>query len=288
MSQLLLGKTASKNASQASMAYDSKTYGQSPFGNPLEPDEPRGNSIEASKTLASDRQADRFPPSVIPGAQSVKRTGKLGLVRTDGESTTGKTATATGTSRRKSRNSRTKLSSDAITAKPARKSKKAQSTSKTLRLPKAESVTVEDAIAHRFQAEDRNAYLSLLYKTGISGLIWAVLRLVRYQLSEKAIATINIIIHPVLVSMLTLVGTVGLTFWLRCILRDLALHTQQLGIDAEVTDGENYRPTLEIVGDSLAYNPKLRQRLSRLSNAASILICTLVSYLMTSLLLPWE
>ncbi len=110
----------------------------------------------------------------------------------------------------------------------------------------------------------------------------------RYQVSERAIAIINVIIHPVLVSTIALVGTVGLTFWLRQLLKDLALHTQQLTIDAEATDSKNYRPTLDIVGDSLEYNPNLRKQLSRLFNVASILICTLISYVMTSLLLPWE
>ncbi|EDX85091.1 hypothetical protein S7335_2790 [Synechococcus sp. PCC 7335] len=288
------------------MAYDSKTYGQSPFGNSPKPDEEPGRkSVDArDTTLASnDRQADKFPPiSAIPGAQSagvqpVERASKLGLIRADDGGAIGKTAIATGLSKRKSRTSRSnsrlkvsspKVSRDSTATKPARKSKKAKSNSTPAKTLKAAPETVEVAIARRFQEEDRSAYLSLFYKTGISGLIWAVLRLVRYQLSERAIATINIILHPVLVSMLALGGTIGLTFWLRRILRDLALHTHQLAIDAEVTDGKNYRPTLEIVGDSLEYNPKLRQHLARLSSAASILICTLISYIMTSLLLPWE
>lgn len=277
------------------MAYDSKTYGQSPFGNSPEPNqEPKRKSIEARETLArSTRRADKFPSiSTIPGVQSVEQpAGKSGIIRAD-SAATGETATATGLSKRK-RTSRSKSSgpnssSGSTAKKTARKSKKAQFTSNPAEPPEAEPETLDAVIARRFREEDRGAYLSLLYKTGISGLIWAVLRLVRYQLSERAIATINIIIHPVLVSMLALGGTIGLTFWLRRILRDLARHTQQLNIDAEVTDGKNYRPTLEIVGDSLEYNPKLRQQLARLSSAASILICTLISYIMTSLLLPWE
>ncbi|MBE9063253.1 hypothetical protein [cf. Phormidesmis sp. LEGE 11477] len=292
------------------MAYDSKTYGQSPFGNPL------GNSLEDSQAPNEDVEStpveagsdknlkDKSEPadqlqsiSTITGVQSVEQLAdRLGIGRADSSpensSTETDTATTTSPSRRKSRASRAKTSSPKTpskTAKPKQTRKgKTKASSKTAKATAVEPETVDAAIARRFLEEDRNAYLSLLYKTGISGLIWAVLRLVRYQLSERAIAIINIIIHPVLISMLALMGTIGLTFWLRHILKDIALHTQQLGIDAETTDGKNYRPTLEIVGDSLEYNPKLRQRLSRLFSTASILICTLISYVMTSLLLPWE
>ena len=279
------------------MAYDSKTYGQSPFGNSPDPDEgAERNSIEGRDETVAESAAlvNPFPSmSTVSEVQPVEQlANKLGPVRVDSSATIAKTAIATGMSKRRPRTARSKApssksSSGSATAKPSRKSKKTRTSSKTTKTQKATPETVEAVLAGRFQVEDLNAYLSLLYKVGISGLIWAVLRLVRYQLSDRAIATINIIIHPVLVSVLALVGTAGLTFWLRRILRDLALHTQQISFDAEVTDGK-YRPTLEIVGDSLDYNPKLRQQLARLSNAASILICTLISYVMTSLLLPWE
>ena len=145
---------------------------------------------------------------------------------------------------------------------------------------KADIETAEAEVAHRFQAENRNAYLSLLYKTGISGLIWAVLRLLHYELPKNVFAIINIIIHPLTIATLALLAAVALTFWLRYLLNDLAIHTQQLHADAETPDGKNYRPTLEIVGDSLEYNPQLRKNFAALFNVASILICSLASYLM--------
>ena len=145
----------------------------------------------------------------------------------------------------------------------------------------------DSAVVNRFDDEDRRAYLSLLYKTGISGLVWAVLRLSRYELSERAIATVNIIAPPAgHSSTIALLAIVGLTFWLRYLLKDFARHTQQLHAEAETPDAQNYRPTLEIVGDALEYNPKLRKNFAALFNAASILVCSLVSYLITSAVLP--
>ncbi len=259
------------------MAYDSNTYGQSPFGNPqkLNGDDASKSSVEKGSSQKSvGSSSDKLPPiSAIPGAQPIEQPAD----KFDLEKDTDKAATP-------KRNSRTSSKSS---TKTTRKAKKPRTTSKTSKVAKAEPETAEEVIARRFLEEDRNAYLSLLYKTGISGLVWAVLRLVRHQVSERAIAIINIIIHPVLVSTLALIGTIGLTFWLRHLLKDIALHTQQLTADAEAPDSKNYRPTLEIVGDSLEYNPKLRKQLSHLFNAASILICTLISYVMTSLLLPW-
>ncbi|MGB3786630.1 MAG: hypothetical protein WA949_01380 [Phormidesmis sp.] len=261
------------------MAYDSKTYGQSPFGNPQKPnsDDASEAALEEGLDFAPTKgAADKFPAiSTIPGAQPAD----LLADQFDVDKNTDKAASTT---RRKSR-----ASSKPSTTKTPRKAKKTRASNKTAKAPKAEPETAEEAIARRFLEEDRNAYLSLLYKTAISGLVWAVLRLVRHQVSDRAIAIINIIIHPVLVSTLSLIGTIGLTFWLRRLLKDLAIHTQQLTVDAEAPEGKNYRPTLEIVGDSLEYNPKLRKQLSHLFNAASILICTLISYVMTSLLLPW-
>ncbi len=260
------------------MTYDSDTYGQSPFGSPKKPAGDNASKSAADsgidQTFAKSA-VDKFPLSAISGTQL----GTQLANQSDVEKAVDQAATST--PKRKSR-----ASSKASATKTPRKTKKTR-TSSSPKAVKAEPETAEEAVARRFLEEDRNAYLSLLYKMAISGLVWAVLRLVRHQVSERAIAIINIIIHPVLVSTLALVGTVGLTFWLRHLLKDLALHTQQLTVDAEAPDSKNYRPTLEIVGDSLEYNPKLRKQLSRLFNAASILICTLISYVMTSLLLPW-
>ncbi|MEL6900798.1 MAG: hypothetical protein AAFP07_07610, partial [Cyanobacteria bacterium J06606_4] len=166
--------------------------------------------------------------------------------------------------------------------KSARKSKKA----KAAEAAQAEAEAAQAAVDRRFREENQSAYFSLIYKTGISALVWAVLRLLRHELSQDAIAIINIIIHPLLVSACALVAVIGLTFWLRHLLNDLARHTQKLTADAEEPDGKNYRPTLDIVGDSLEYNPKLRKNFALLFDAASILICTLVSYLITSAVLP--
>ncbi len=271
------------------MSYDSKTYGQSPFGNsPTPSDEAASQSAEApsQEPIADVEPSSLTSPTLTIPIGSPNRTVDLATTET--------VDLDKATTKRKSRTSSRSSASKAATAKPSRRGKKSQSTSKPAKaakpssIAKAEPETAEEAIARRFLEEDRKVYLSLFYKVAVSGLIWAVLRLVRYQVSERAIAIINVIIHPVLVSTIALVGTVGLTFWLRQLLKDLALHTQQLTIDAEATDSKNYRPTLDIVGDSLEYNPNLRKQLSRLFNVASILICTLISYVMTSLLLPWE
>lgn len=140
----------------------------------------------------------------------------------------------------------------------------------------------------RFTEEDRRAYLSLLYKTGISGLVWAVLRLSRYELSERAIAIINTLVDPLMIATVTFIAVIALTFWTRRLLNDLAQHTQKLHADAEMPDDKSFRPTLEIVGDALEYNPKFRKNVAALSNAASIVICSLVSYLITFALFPTE
>jgi len=275
------------------MSYDSKTYGQSPFGNsPTPSDEEASQPVEApNQEPAAGVEPSLTPPTLtIPIGGSRDRTVDLaGTEEVDLDKPTTKRK-----SRTSSRSTANRSTTDKTAApKTSRKGRKSQATSKPVKAAKTSSVakaepeTAEEAIARRFLEEDRKVYLSLFYKVAVSGLIWAVLRLVRYQLSERAIAIINVIIHPVLVSATALVGTVGLTFWLRQLLKDLALHTQQLTIDAEATDSKNYRPTLDIVGDSLEYNPNLRKQLSRLFNVASILICTLISYVMTSLLLPW-
>ncbi|MEM8503518.1 MAG: hypothetical protein AAF716_10245 [Cyanobacteria bacterium P01_D01_bin.1] len=274
------------------MSYDSKTYGQSPFGNVPTPNDEAASqpaTEKEQKPKAGAEQSSLSPPAWTVPSVSSEQIADLA----DTETVDAGKATTKRKSRTSSRSSASKSSaSKTSTAKVPRKGKKAQAASKA-KAAKASSAaqtepeTAEEAIARRFLEEDRSAYLSLLYKTAVSGLVWAVLRLVRHQVSERAIAIINVIIHPVLVSMLALVGTIGLTFWLRHLLKDLALHTQQLTADAEATDSKNYRPTLDIVGDSLEYNPILRKQLSRLFNVASILICTLISYVMTSLLLPW-
>ena len=259
------------------MAYDSKTYGQSPFGNPQKPNgDEASKSAEKNPDQKAKTAADKLPFSTVPTVQPPDRLADQFDIEKDADQ-------AASTPKRKSR-----TSSRSATAKASQKAKKSKTTNKASKTAKSAPETAEEAIARRFLEEDRSAYLSLLYKTAISGLVWAVLRLVRHQVSERAIAIINIVIHPVLVSTLALIGTIGLTFWLRHLLKDLALHTQQLTVDAEAPDSKNYRPTLDIVGDSLEYNPNLRKQLSHLFNAASILICTLISYVMTSLLLPWE
>lgn len=89
-----------------------------------------------------------------------------------------------------------------------------------------------------------------------------------------------------MIAAIAFIATIGLTFWTRYLLNDLAMHTQQLHSEAEAPDGTNYRPTLEIVGDALEYNPKFRKNLAILFNAASILICSLVSYLIAFVLFP--
>ncbi len=259
------------------MAYDSETYGQSPFGNPSKPD---GNGAQPKKTAvpaqadpvqSADQTGleDGFPvvPVVTPSASKpTSPTPKA--TSTPANAPTGVAKTG---SKRKSRTSR----------KPAARK------NKTKAAPAAQpSDTATFEVAKRFDEEDRRAYLSLLYKTGISGLVWAVLRLSRYELSDRAIATVNILLHPLVVSTIALLAIVGLTFWLRYLLKGFAQHTQQLHTEAEAPDTQNYRPTLEIVGDALEYNPKLRKNFAALFNAASILICSLVSYLVTSALLP--
>lgn len=250
------------------MAYDSKTYGQSPFGNPTKPD-----TTDPPKTSTEDG-LDQGP---------VKSVGQSGLANkfpsiSTSPATTPKTTTTTATSSKS-----TSKRKSAGGTKTTRKSKKA----KAAEAAKAELEAAEAAVARRFLEEDQRAYLSLLQKTGISGLVWAVLRLSPYELPDDATAIVNIIINPLLIATLAFAAMVGLTFWLRTLLNDLARHTQQLQIDAE--DEKNNRPTLEILGDSLEYNPKLRKSLVRFFNVSSILICSLVSYLLViGLTLPWQ
>ncbi|MEL7225824.1 MAG: hypothetical protein AAF810_12260 [Cyanobacteria bacterium P01_D01_bin.36] len=302
------------------MAYDSKTYGQSPFGSPKKTDGPAKPKPAAPSNPVVDDGLDQGPGEFSPApqptaksstssAQSVNAAddepaltgiptsvsqlaGKLGISKSvldkvsgitgNGLAGIGNDSSSAGADSSKTaskRKSRTTAKASKTGAKSPRKSKKA----KAAELAKAEAEAAEAAVARRFQEEDQRAYFSLLYKTGISGLVWSVLRLSRYELPEDAIAIINIIINPLLIGTIAFITVIALTFWLRRLLNDLARHTQQLHTDAEVTDGKNYRPTLEIVGDALEYNPKLRQNFARLFNVASILICTLVSYLITIL-----
>lgn len=170
-------------------------------------------------------------------------------------------------------------------AKASKSSARKSSTSKK-KAEEAAQIEAEAAAMHRFQEEDRRAYLSLLYKTGVSALVWAVLRLSRHEFSDDVDRIINTFIHPALIAVIALLSAVALTFWLRHILRDLAKHTQQLSADAEETGGKNYRPTLEIVGDSLEYNPQLRKKLSTLFNVTTSLICSLISYLVVFAAFP--
>jgi hypothetical protein len=298
------------------MAYDTKTYGQSPFGAPKPKDGSKDGSVsdgsmangvanEADKSGAerklpekaldtpaakpnspaeddldqgprqvagkgpakSSGLASRFPN--ISGISSARSFGQPAVAKSHSQSVNA--ASSAPASNRKSRNTASKSSA---------KSKKSQATAK------ADVEAAELAIARRFAEEDRSAYLSLLYKTGVSGLVWAVLRLSRYELSKEAIAFINIAIHPTVIAAIAFAVVLGLTFWTRRLLNDLARHTQQLHTDAEAPDGKSFRPTLEIVGDALEYNPKLRKNFARLFDAASILVCSLVSYLITFALFP--
>lgn len=305
------------------MAYDSKTYGQSPFGNPKKAD---GESApkESPKTIdttyeqiddgldhspfdpSHNQPSNRYqtPPDSQPIPQSGTRpsggssggsiggpidrlAGRLGLKSPNAPSSPADTSEPSSQPKRSSRtrapsDNRSTVSKPKKATKSARKSKKAKAAEAAL----AEAEAAQAAVERRFREENQGAYFSLIYKTGISALVWAVLRLLRHELSPDAIAIINIIIHPLLVSGCALIAVIGLTFWLRHLLNDLARHTQKLTADAEEPDGKNYRPTLDIVGDSLEYNPKLRKNFALLFDAASILICTLVSYLITSAVLP--
>ena len=313
------------------MAYDSKTYGQSPFGSPKRtdgPDKPKPSSKSpspspsrqivddgldqgpgefspapesavktspfstATPTKAAPTDADKAAKTGIPASVS-QLAGKLGISQSvldkvsgltgNGLAGVGDTSSESLAKDGKSSTTRRKSRTTTKTAKTASKSTRKSKKAKAAELAQAEAEAAEAEVARRFQEEDQRAYFSLLYKTGISGLVWAVLRLSRYELPEDAIAIINIIIHPLLIGSIAFFTVVVLTFWLRHLLNDLARHTQQLHTDAEVSDGKNYRPTLEIVGDALEYNPKLRQNFAKLFNIASILICTLVSYLITIL-----
>ena len=314
------------------MAYDSKTYGQSPFGNPQKADkkadeertakdspktidtsfEPIDDGLDQSPfqpspapaglpsqptTNPPTHRSPNSPPASPPinppangntgGGPIDRLAGRLGLKRTDAPSATPDLSSPLGKTKRKSRTTtpsapKPTTSTPKKATKSARKSKKA----KAAEAAQAEAEAAQAAVDRRFREENQSAYFSLIYKTGISALVWAVLRLLRHELSQDAIAIINIIIHPLLVSACALVAVIGLTFWLRHLLNDLARHTQKLTADAEEPDGKNYRPTLDIVGDSLEYNPKLRKNFALLFDAASILICTLVSYLITSAVLP--
>lgn len=262
------------------MAYDSKTYGQSPFGK-LKPDDagkpvsPEPPTIEVAADSVQPL-ADAFPqiPTKRPpdsgAAQSVPGVDKVA-------SSPSKSTSARPTSTRKAR-SKSKSTAKASPRKGKSGASKAD----------AQAETAEQVADRRFTEEDRRAYLSLLYKTGISGLVWAVLRLSRYELSERAIAIINALIDPLMIATVTFIAVIALTFWTRRLLSDLAEHTQKLHADAEMPDDKSFRPTLEIVGDALEFNPKFRKNVAALSNAASIVICSLVSYLITFTLFPTE
>ncbi|MEL7520631.1 MAG: hypothetical protein AAF050_16860 [Cyanobacteria bacterium J06649_5] len=267
------------------MAYDSKTYGQSPFGKPIKSE--AQTTKPAPKPLVDDGldrgpdQLDNKAPSGLaskfPSIPTTRSTASSAGNSKAASSSSPSTATTTKSSKRKS--------GGKSGGRSTRKSKKA----KEAEAAQAELEAAEAAVARRFFEEDRRAYLSLLQKTGISGLVWAVLRLSRYELPKDAIALVNIIIHPLVVSTLAFAYVIGLTFWCRRLLNDLARHTQALQTDAEAEDIKNSRPTLEIVGDSLEYNPKLRKNVARLFNAASILICTLTSYFVViGLTLEWR
>ncbi len=264
------------------MAYDSKTYGQSPFGklkpdDASKPDSPEPPTIEVTADSVQPL-ADAFPQ--IPTTK--RPTDPAAAQSIPGASATASSPAATGTRPTSTRKARSPKSKSTAKASP-RKSKKPGSSKAA-----TQSETAEQLTDRRFTEEDRRAYLSLLYKTGISGLVWAVLRLSRYELSERAIAIINALIDPLMIATVTFIAVIALTFWTRRLLSDLARHTQKLHADAEMPDAKNFRPTLEIVGDALEFNPKFRKNVAALSNAASIVICSLVSYLITFTLFPTE
>ncbi|MGC1309380.1 MAG: hypothetical protein WA885_19335 [Phormidesmis sp.] len=270
------------------MAYDSKTYGQSPFGNSGKPESAENlEEMADSKPPLADGldQGPKITASTeTSGARSPDLASSFPTIPTIKPSAT---ATETASDTRKSTRRKSRSLSGKTTSSPAANKGKARKSQKTpAAAAQADVEAVEQAVTRRFFEEDKRAYLSLLYKTGVSGLIWAVLRLLRYELSEKAIATINALIDPLMIATVALISVIALTFWTRRLLNDLARHTQQLHADAEMPDGKNYRPTLEIVGDSLEYNPKLRKNFAALFNAASILICSLISYLVTFALFP--
>jgi hypothetical protein len=312
------------------MAYDAKTYGQSPFGtpkptdgstaegagkssaqsklpekssekpseksadNPLgkpatKPNAPVDDGLDQGPEKAKDKTARFSAKEALPGLAnrfpniSNPLAGRSATAASSTKAASSTSASPTSTSPASTSSANTRKSRS-TPSKSTAKSKKSQATSTA----KAELEAAEQAVARRFFEEDRSAYLSLLYKTGISGLVWAVLRLSRYELSKDAIALINIVIHPTVIATVAFAFTLGLTFWARRLLNDLARHTQQLHADAEAPDGKNFRPTLEIVGDALEYNPKLRKNFALLFDAASILVCSLVSYLVTFALFPTD
>jgi hypothetical protein len=316
------------------MAYDAKTYGQSPFGTPKPTDgstaEGAGKSggqnklpeksSEKSSEKTSEKSADNplGKPATKPnapvddgpdqGPEKAKNktarfsagealpgllnrfpnlsnplAGRSATAASSAKAASSTSASPTSTSPASTSSANTRKSRS-TPSKSTAKSKKSQATSTA----KAELEAAEQAVARRFFEEDRSAYLSLLYKTGISGLVWAVLRLSRYEMSKDAIALINIVIHPTVIATVAFAFTLGLTFWARRLLNDLARHTQRLHADAEAPDGKNFRPSLEIVGDAIEYNPKLRKNFALLFDAASILVCSLVSYLVTFALFPTD
>ncbi len=306
------------------MAYDSKTYGQSPFGGPKQPDAPKAEDAGQSDTQGQPpekppekppkKQPEKPQPPANDGlSQGFKDIPKEVASQVASQVASRSKASLSGLVSKFPTLSGSKLgsqntialspdsssglpethksrSNSRSTAKTSsRKSKKGKA-SKTA---KAEVDAAEEAVAQRFFEEDRSAYLSLLYKTVISGLVWAVarlswtvLRLSDNGLSQEAIALIKIAIHPVVIAAVALACTIALTFWARRLLKDLARHTQQIHLDAEAPDGKSFRPTLEIVGDSLDYNPRLRKNIALLFDTASILICSLVSYLIAFVLFP--
>lgn len=318
------------------MAYDSKTFGQSPFGNtPAEKlsagqsatEKPAGGEEDLDK---GPSQADTQPvtkhsakaeakpeaklearpetkPDLKLATQSAtqpakgepaterkaKGLGAFGLPSRFPSLSSGRTSLAdpatspaSGSKTPPPAKSRTSRSSGSAKSS-ARKGKGKRKQSKAAAaIAQSESEMAEEAIVRRLLEEDRRTYLALLYKTGISGLVWAVVRLLRHELPADAVKMINLAIHPLMIATYAWIVAVGLTIWMRHLLKDLYRHTEKLRADAEAPDGKSYRPTLEIVGDALEYNPKLRQRFAALYNAVTLLICSLISYLVTFALFP--
>lgn len=273
------------------MAYDSKTFGQSPFGAAkTDSSNPTVEKSDAVPKVPIDDGLDKGPEAFAKEAaqtSKVESTSTQAVPKLRGRfpdlsslagQLTGKKVEETADADKSKSATKSKSRASKSTSRSSTRKSKKRKSAKAAELEAIEAAEAE--AARRFRAENRNAYLSLAYKTGVSGLIWAVLRLLRHELPENVFAVINIIIHPLVIAAIALLAAVGITFWLRYLLNDLAIHTQQLHTDAETPDGKNYRPTLEIVGDSLEYNPRLRKNFAALFNVASILICSLASYLM--------
>ncbi|MEL6813587.1 MAG: hypothetical protein AAFP03_02090, partial [Cyanobacteria bacterium J06598_3] len=130
------------------MAYDSKTYGQSPFGNPTKPDTAApGPSADKAST---DDGLDQGPVKSAGGLAN-----KFPTISTKPKAVTTTTAITTADKAAGSKSSTSRKRKSASGTKTARKSKKA----KAAEAAQAELEAAEAAIARRFLEEDQRAYL---------------------------------------------------------------------------------------------------------------------------------